>query len=198
MVQWHPLIKLLHWLMAVLLLAMLGLGFGMTRLAHHAEQSGDFTLTLLGLSLFDAYQLHKSIGVFLFVSILLRVLIRRATRQPVHNDLPVWEHRIADVVHFALYGLMLTLPLSGWLLASASPLGIPTIVFGLFPLPHVIEPSASAELIWAWIHFGGGIALSILVALHVGAAFKHHFVDHDSVLHSMLPRLLSTTRRNRA
>ncbi len=197
MAQWHPYIKLFHWLMAVLLIAMLGLGFGMTRLAQMAQQSGDFTLTLLSLSIFDAYQLHKSIGVVLFVMVLLRLLLRSRIKPDIHHDLPPLEHCIARFVHFVLYGLMFTLPLSGWFLASASTLGIPTIVFGLFPLPHVIAPSASSETFWSWAHFSGGLALLALVAMHVAAAFKHHYWNHDEVLLSMLPRGLSVEERKR-
>lgn len=74
--QWHPIIKSLHWLMAVLLLSMLAFGFLMLRLAHTAATTGDYSATLLGLSIFDAYQLHKSFGVLLFLLVVTRTISR--------------------------------------------------------------------------------------------------------------------------
>lgn len=196
MEQWHPLIKLLHWFMAVLLFAMLGFGFAMTRIADQAARSGDYSLTLLGLSIFDAYQLHKSIGVLLFVTVVLRLLMRCVTSSVLHPGLTPIEHTISRLVHAALYGLMCALPLSGWMLASSSPLKLPTLIFGVFHLPHPIGPNEQAEQVWAWLHFLGGLALVALAALHMCAALKHHFWDQDGVLTSMLPRRTRPNQRN--
>ncbi|WP_341367561.1 cytochrome b/b6 domain-containing protein [Yoonia sp. BS5-3] len=195
--QWHPVLKSLHWLMAVLLLAMLAMGFTMSRLAHAAATTGDYSVTLLGLSIFDAFQLHKSIGVLLFALLVARGVIRFATKAPHHAHLKPIERRAAALVHLGLYCLMLTMPITGWLLASSSPLGIPTIVFGLFSLPHPIHPSTGAEMLFGWLHFLGGCALGALAAMHIAAALKHHFVDRDDVLTSMLPALLRLRERRK-
>lgn len=185
--QWHPIVKLLHWLMAVLLITMIGLGFAMTRLADQAAQSGDYSATLLGVSIFDAYQLHKSIGVTLFVILMIRLGVRWATLPAHHSELASFEQTASKLVHRALYVLMVSLPLTGWMLAASSPLGLPTIVFGLFHLPHPVGPDATAEAFWGWLHFLGGLALIALAAMHTAAALKHHFWNRDSVLRSMLP-----------
>lgn len=187
MSQWHPISKLLHWLMAALLLAASGLGFSMTRLANQAEQSGDYSATLLGLGIFDAYQLHKSIGVLLFALIILRVAVRSVTSPASHPAMPQLEATVSHAVHVALYGVMGGFPLSGWLLASSSPLQLPTVVFGLFQLPHAVGPDEAAEQVWAWVHFLAGLALAALATLHIAAAIKHHLWDRDGVLLSMLP-----------
>lgn len=192
--QWHPIVKLLHWLMAVLLISMLGIGFAMIWLADQAAHSGDYSARMLGVSIFDAYQLHKSIGVTLFAMLIVRLAVRWGTVPAHHGDLASFERTASKLVQRALYALMLALhalmlalPLAGWMLAASSPLGLPTVVFGLFHLPHPVGPSATAEAFWGWLHCLGGLALTALAAMHVAAALKHHFWNRDSVLRSMLP-----------
>lgn len=190
MAHWHPLQKLLHWTIAAMLLAMVAAGLTMTRAADTAAATGDYTARVLGLTIFDAYQLHKSIGVVLFALVLLRLIVRLRLSGPAFPDhMPRLERLAARGAHLALYALMLSLPVTGWLMASASPLGIPTIVFGLFALPHPIGPDADLETVLSVLHLGGGLALLALTALHVAAALKHHLIDHDDVLLAMLPRL---------
>nr|WP_298362413.1 cytochrome b [uncultured Litoreibacter sp.] len=195
--QWHPIIKSLHWLMAVLLLSMLGFGFMMSRLAHTAATTGDYSETLLGLSIFDAYQLHKSFGVLLFALVMMRAAFRFLTRPAHHPKLGAFEARASSLVHIALYALMLSLPLTGWLLASSSTLGLPTVVFGLFHLPHPVAPNATLEWAFAWLHFLGGCALTGLAALHIGAALKHQFINRDTVLPSILPNIAGLRKESR-
>lgn len=189
--QWHPIVKLLHWLMAVLLISMLGIGFAMIWLANQAAHSDDYSARMLGVSIFDAYQLHKSIGVTLFTMLIVRLAVRWVTVPAHHGDLASFERTASKLVQTALYALMLALPLAGWpagwILAASPPLGLPTVVFGLFHLPHPVGPSATAEAFWGWLHCLGGLALTALAAMHVAAALKHHFWNRDSVLRSMLP-----------
>lgn len=190
MTSWHPLQKLLHWAMAALLLAMVFAGLIMTRAADTAAATGDYSTRVLGLTIFDAYQLHKSVGAVLFALVLLRLIIRLRLPGPAFpGHMPRVERLAARGAHLALYGLMLSLPVTGWLMASASPLGIPTIVFGLFALPHPIGSDAGLEATLGILHLTGGLALLALTALHVAAALKHHLVDRDDVLRAILPRL---------
>ena len=100
------------------------------------------------------------------------------------------ERLLARITHVGFYAVMILLPLSGWVMVSASPIGIPTIWFGLFEWPHLpvgtsreISSNASeAHELLAW--FG-----VLLFFLHVGGALKHHFLDRDDVLARMLPFL---------
>ncbi len=103
--------------------------------------------------------------------------------------MPRLERLAARGAHVALYALMLSLPITGWLMASASPLGIPTIVFGLFALPHPVGPDAGLEAILAALHLVGGLALPALTALHVGAALKHHLIDRGDVMTELWMKL---------
>jgi cytochrome b561 len=86
---------------------------------------------------------------------------------------------------------MLGLPLSGWLMVSASPWGIPTILFDTLQVPHLPVPTAlgtkaQAEALLKNVHEILGNALLVLVALHAAAALKHHFINRDGVLTRML------------
>lgn len=190
MTPWHPVLRVLHWSMAAMLLAMVGAGLVMARAAETAAASGDFSARVLGLSIFEAYQLHKSVGVVLFALVLFRLVWRLTYRSPeLPSAMPRTERLAALGTHAILYALMLTMPLTGWLLASASPLGIPTLVFGVLPLPHPIGPDADTEAVLSGLHLAGGLALLALAGLHVAAALKHHFIDRDDVLRAMLPSL---------
>ena len=99
--------RLLHWLMALLLLAMLFIGVGML-----STLSG-WHSTLLAI--------HKPLGLMLLVLLVLRVLVRlRNAPPPLPADLPQWQRLGAGASHVLLYGLMLVLPLVGWTMQGAA------------------------------------------------------------------------------
>ena len=102
------------------------------------------------------------------------------------TNLRPWERVVALLTHRAFYVLLVLMPITGWLTASASPLGIPTSVFGLFQLPNPVGPNATLEGVMSFVHATLALLLVLLLALHVGAALRHHFVLHDDVLARML------------
>jgi len=172
--------RLIHWAMAVLIVFMLGLG------AYMANFVDDI------YARFDLVQVHKSWGFAAFALALLRVGWRLAN--PVSPAMPsearAWERRAAAASHAGLYALMFALPISGWLMASASTLqetyGIRNMVFGLFALPDPFAPGSDAlEKVFADIHFASALALAGLLGVHAGAALAHHFVRRDDVLARM-------------
>lgn len=169
--------KALHWAIAVLVAVQLGVGLAMVWL-----------VTDLGRR-FELYQLHKSLGVLVLTLVVVRLGWRCAN--PILPTLPaglsVLERRLAGLTHRGLYLLLFLLPLTGWIMASASPLGIPTIVFGLFRLPDAVGPNANLEDLMKVAHGLLAVLLLLLTGLHVAAAVKHHFVLRDEVLLRMLP-----------
>lgn len=169
--------KALHWLVAVLVLGLVAVGFSMVWLVSDLGRK------------FELYQLHKSFGVLVLALVLLRLFWRRLN--PVVPALPgnlrPWERTAALFTHRGFYVLLLLMPITGWLTASASPLGIPTSVFGLFTLPNPVGPNATVESVLSFAHATLAVVLVLLLALHVGAALKHHFVLRDDVLARMLP-----------
>ena len=98
---------------------------------------------------------------------------------------PRWQERIASLTHLALYALLLAMPLSGWILNSAS--GFPLQWFGLVNLPAITGKDHDlhelAEDIHEWLFW----AMVTLVVMHAAAAFYHHLFQRDATLTRMLP-----------
>ena len=175
---WGAVTRLLHWGMAALILFQLGLGLWMTRTPDLAAR---FALT----------QTHKSWGTVIFALALLRLGWRLANPRPPLPAMPAWQRRAARLSHAGLYALMLVLPVSGWLFASASPtqdlLGLQNLVFGRWPLPDPFVPgtprlAAAARA----VHAGAAFTLAALLALHAAAALWHQFVVRDGLIARMI------------
>ncbi len=176
--------KLLHWLIALVIAGMVGLGVYMT------DVQGDLQYKLW------LYQLHKSFGVTLFTLALVRLVWRQISPPPpMPAHMPGWERRAATAAHAGLYVLMFAIPLSGWARVSASPLSVPTEVFGLFTLPHIpFLASLPSDTKQAWepvfqtAHAVLAWTLVAIVAVHAAAALRHAFILRDDVMTRMLPR----------
>jgi cytochrome b561 len=167
---------ILHWLIAAAIIGMLIVGKYMHELDDNSAAK------------FALYQLHKSTGITILVLTVFRIVWRLLHPvPPLPAGMPVWERWAAHGSHFLLYAFMLGLPLSGWLRVSTDRMGIPTLWYGLFEVPHF--PVVSDRLThWMHeVHELMGDALIILLIVHVGAALKHHFWDRDNVLKRMLP-----------
>ena len=178
--RWGPVTRALHWSMAALILYQLGLGVWMVRLPDLLAR---FTWT----------QTHKSWGTVIFGLALLRLGWRLANRArpPLPAAMPDWQRRAARASHVALYALMFALPLSGWVMASASPtqdlLRMQNLVFGRLPLPDPFVPGdPGIEAAAGAVHLSAAIALALLLAVHAAAALKHQFVDRDGALARMI------------
>jgi cytochrome b561 len=178
---WGWVTRALHWTMAALILYQLGLGLRMVRIDDLLAR---FALT----------QVHKSWGVVIFALALLRLAWRLANpRPPLPATMPPWQRRAATASHAALYALMLALPLTGWLLASASPvqdlLQMQNLIFGTFALPDPFVPgSEGLDRVLRGLHAGAAFALAALLVVHAAAALRHQFVDRDRLLARMLWR----------
>jgi cytochrome b561 len=83
--------------------------------------------------------------------------------------------------HGALYALMLLMPVTGYLMSSANTLGVPTVIFGVIEVPHLLGADARLEALFKTMHAWSATALALLVALHVLAALKHGIVSRDGV-----------------
>ena len=165
----------LHWLIAAALLSTFLLGQYMTRL--------DLSPVKLKL-----YSYHKWIGVTIFLLVLVRLVWRVLHRPPAHSaTMPVWQHKAAGLTHFLLYALTLCIPISGWLMSSAS--GFQVVYLGYFPIPDLLAKNKESAEQLKQLHESLNWTLLALVALHVAAAMKHHLVDRDDVLRRMLPSL---------
>jgi cytochrome b561 len=184
--DWGAVAKILHWAMAIGILTMIGCGVAM-----HWFLDGD-----IGLK-FAVYQFHKSLGFTMLCLAGMRLAWRLAAREtprPLDGITPA-QRRLAEAVHIGLYGCLVAQPLIGWLLASASPLNIPTIVFGLFTLPRLVPGDPVLESRFAVAHSLVGWTLVGLLTLHLAGAVWHHFVLRDDTLRRMAPRMRRATTR---
>ncbi|ALG67643.1 cytochrome b [Beggiatoa leptomitoformis] len=162
---------ILHWLMALLLFGLLGIGFYMA----------DLPLSPQKLQL---YSWHKWIGVTVFLLVLLRLSWRLAHPAPaLLSGMQSWEIYAAHGTHILLYGLMFAIPLSGWLMSSAA--GFQVVYFGVLPLPDLVAKNTELKELFANIHGILNFILIGLVVLHIGAALKHQFIAKDNLLKRM-------------
>jgi cytochrome b561 len=99
--------------------------------------------------------------------------------------MPRWQRVAAAANHVLLYALLLMIPVSGWLMSSAS--GVPVVYLGLIPLPDLVGKDKALADQLKLAHEALNWTLIALIVLHVAAALKHHFVERDEVLPSMLP-----------
>lgn len=163
----------LHWVIALLIFIAFPLGIYM----H------DLHLSPLKLQLFSW---HKWLGVTVFALLLLRIVWRVTHTPPALPPvIPRWQQLASHVTHMALYALMIAVPLSGWLMSSAK--GFQTVWFGVLPIPDLVGKDKELGKQLFTVHQYLNFTLLALVALHVLAALKHHFIDKDSVLRRILP-----------
>jgi len=171
----------LHWLVAVLITANVVLALSADHVPDDAVRS-----------VIDA---HKSIGITVLGLVLLRVLWRLSHAPPaLPSSYPRWERIAAHIGHAVFYVIILALPLTGWMHDSAwkDAASHPMRWFNLFEWPRIpyilhLDPSTRESLhtLFGELHTWSGYALYALLALHVGAALKHQFIDKHPELQRM-------------
>ena len=172
--EWGSVSKLLHWLVVVLILVMAWIGLRMGDMPNGPDKIA-------------TYAMHKSIGISILALVLLRLSWRLYAGAPAAvPGTPAWQERLASLTHWALYALLLAIPLSGWVMNSAS--GFPLQWFGLFNLPAIVGRDHGlhelAEEVHEWLFW----AMVALAVAHAAAAFYHHLFQRDATLARMVPR----------
>ena len=133
------------------------------------------------------YDLHKLLGFLLLIVVVARLAYRLGQGAPADEPtIEGWQKAASHLTHWTLYGLLVAVPVLGWL--GVSLYGARSI-FGLFSLPPLASENQDASTTVFMIHFYAALLMTGLVAMHVGAAFFHHFIRRDSVLRRMLPGL---------
>lgn len=163
----------LHWLIAVLILVQILL------ITAHDATEGPLSREFI--------QIHKSVGLTILLLTLARIGWRIANPAiPLPGHMKPWEKRFARVTHVLFYVALIALPLTGWAASSTGGRDIP--FFGLFDWPLLpIGGGREAGRALMEAHGIAVKALYVLLALHVAAALKHHFIDRDNILHRMIP-----------
>lgn len=170
--QFTLLQRVLHWSMAIGILAMLFIGVGMVS-----------TIDREYLVLAD---IHKPLGIVILVLAMLRLFVRRRNgAPPLPANMPEAMKLAARLSHMAFYALMVAMPLIGWAMLSAAD--YPAVVAGL-RLPSIVPASAQLHsLLWA-AHRILAFSLFALILLHLAAALFHAWVRRDGVFETMAPR----------
>lgn len=169
---WGSVARNLHWLMAVLILAQLVLG----SVAEEMRVSP---------TKFELFVWHKSIGISLLLLVVLRLAWRLGNTLPAEPPgIAPWESRLAKLGHAALYLLMFAVPLSGWWISDTSQ--IPFRWFWMVPLPDLLPADKDMSELAEDVHEALTRALMVVVAVHVLAALRHHFLLRNATLRRML------------
>ncbi len=164
-------VRVLHWLMAVGIFAMLFIGVGMV--ASVSERHSWLVA------------IHKPLGALLLLLVCLRLAFRVIYGAPaLPSDLPVWQQLAARGSHILLYLLMFAMPLVGWAMVSAS--GTPVTLIGAWSLPGMVPESAGLFAILRGAHRYLAYLLFATVLLHLAAALFHGLIRRDGVLRTMV------------
>jgi cytochrome b561 len=162
--------RVLHWLMAACILAMLFIGVGMLSTVK------PIYLTLVSI--------HKPLGIAILVLVLIRLALRLRYGAPsLPADLPEPMKLAAVGSHYALYALMIGMPLLGWGMLSASE--YPVVLFRWWHLPPILPQGDGLHTLLWDAHFCLAFAFFALILLHVAAALFHALVRRDGVFETM-------------
>ena len=188
--------KILHWLIAVGIIFMFILGWFMEALPQEGPKSTSYDLFNLGIYTWELsketsprsfyFNLHKSIGLTLFVLIIFRFYWRFTHRPPaLLETMKNWEKKLATAAHHGLYLLMILTPLAGIIMSVASKYGIKW--FGI-EIISGIDDKGLRELFHEF-HIIFGILILVILFFHIIGAFKHGFIDKDGTLQRMWFRI---------
>lgn len=167
-------LRLLHWLMAFVIIGLIAMGWAMKELKGLPLPRGEI------------YALHKSFGVIALALIVLRVAFRLTSRiPPLPASLPPAERLGAHAGHLLLYLGMIFVPLSGFTMSMAGGHGIK--LFGV-PLPNMMEVNKPLAGLAHEVHELLPYVLLGVIALHVAGALKHRFLD-KAPENDVLPRM---------
>ena len=170
--------RLLHWLMAVCILSMLFIGVGMVS-----------TVTPKYLTL---VQIHKPLGIAILILALIRLSLRFVYRAPsLPADLPPFIKLGAELSQYALYALMIGMPLLGWAMLSAAE--YPVVLFGSVHLPSIVPVSPALHTLLWRAHYSLAFVFFLTILMHFGAILFHKLIRNDGVFETMGP--ISEPRR---
>jgi cytochrome b561 len=169
---YHPVTKVLHWLVFLAVAAQYAVGEFMPHIGRNAQYQG-----------LDA--LHIMLGGAVLALIVVAITWRLTHPVPQLPELPGWQRAAAFLTHWSMYIIILAMTLLGW--AATDYRGWPVTIAGVVPLPAIAHKGDG------WAHTAGDIhtflvnVLLALVALHVIAALYHQFVVRDGVMKRILP-----------
>jgi cytochrome b561 len=171
--NYHPITKSFHWIVVALVGVQFLVGWIMPDIRGNSSPEA-------------LVSFHMSFGLVILLVMLLRVLWWATHPNPrLLTGSPWWQNLTAKLVHYALYILLVILPITGWLIASAR--GWSVNLFGLFNAPNLIAPNPSSIQLYVAAHVATVLLVALLIAGHAFMVLYHHFIVKDTVLKRMLP-----------
>lgn len=171
--------RLFHWVSAVVVLGLIVSGLLMVWRGKDLNIWDNLTNTL--------YSSHKTFGLLFLILIIARLGYRLMHGAPRDEPtLEPFQRVVSHLTHWGIYGLLLALPVLGWVGISMFPA---LNILGGLNAPAITGPDRAMSQQVFWIHGTAAYLLIVLVAMHVGAALYHHFIRGDGVLRRMMPGL---------
>ena len=169
--SYNLLARIFHWLSAVTVFGLFGLGLWMVDLNYYSSWYQ------------TAPTWHKSVGILLALVTVSRVVWKTFSKAPEMVGKP-WEKRVATLAHLVMYALLFVLFTSGYLISTED--GRAISVFGWFDVPSMGKLFDNQADLAGQVLYWVAVSLIALVAVHAAAALKHHFIDEDNTLRKML------------
>jgi cytochrome b561 len=168
--RFTPLSRLLHWLMAAMILIMLFIGIGMV---SSTTERYKYLVAL-----------HRPLGILILILAVVRLTNRLLNPPPpLPASLPMIQQIAATISHIMLYALMFIMPLLGWAMLSAAP--YPIDLFGTLTLPAILSPDAALYAQLRALHTDFALLFYAVILVHLGAALMHAWIRRDGVFRSM-------------
>ncbi len=183
--RYSPAARWFHWLTALLMVAVIPLGWIFAAFKTVPGQPDVFVAPFPG-SPADYASVHKTVGLVLLAIVAVRVAYRLVHRPPpLPGRMAAAERGLAHLTHWLLYAVLIAMPVSGYVTSSGGR--YPISILGLFDVPKLpVGPTAGH--VAATVHVYGQFAVYALIALHLAGTAWHLFVRRDAVLDRMLPR----------
>ena len=171
--QYSLIAKVVHWLIALLMIALLGIGWWMVDLSYYDPWYH------------DALTWHKSLGILVGLVVIFKLAWAFLDTQPAPQaELSSFEKMASGIVHNSLRLAMLVIPASGYLVSTSE--GAAIDVFDWFSFPVMFPVSEASRDLAIDVHYYFAYATLSLIVLHAAAALKHQFIDHKGTLKRML------------
>ena len=178
----HPLVIALHWISFFIIAGAIG-----AVLSRDLTDDSEWRKLLFGI--------HKSLGMLVFVAVVIRLAVRyRFYSAQVNADLPKRLSRLAQLTHIAIYSFLFILPVTGLLATNAA--GKQVSFFGLINIPPLMDKNRELAENIGELHETLAWIFIMIIALHTCAALWHHYLRKDQVLLSMLPRFITKLSRS--
>jgi cytochrome b561 len=166
--KYHKSIITLHWLIAIIVFLLIGLGLNMVDIERGTPERAAY------------YNLHKSFGVTLLLLMIVRIYLRIKFKSPnLPSTISLFQQTIAKTSHFILYLSLVLMPLSGLIASQFTKYGVK--YFGLFKIPPLFSENKFYYDLFQNLHKAFALVIMIMVSIHIFAAFKHIFVDKDEI-----------------